>query len=113
LPERELVRAAYNDTIRPLFLAALITSFVGLGAGFFAKNYYLGASHNAVEMDKIIRFREKEEVSPEVIAARAREVQERVEREVVIPTGVQESAAGFADADGQGRKSKKWRLGRN
>lgn len=83
IPERELIRSAYNDTIRPLFLAALITSFVGLGAGFFAKNYYLGDSHNAVEEDKVIRIRNKEEVTPEAIAARAKEVQERVEKEVL------------------------------
>lgn len=83
MPERELVRAAYNDTIRPLFLAALITSFVGLAAGFFTKNYYLGESHNAIEENKVIRFRNKDEVSPEAIAAKAREVQERVEKEVL------------------------------
>lgn len=79
---RELVIKAYNETMRTLAIAALCTSFLGLAAGFFSKNYYLGDSHNNVEDHKKIRMRNKEEVSPEVVAARAREVQERIEREV-------------------------------
>lgn len=78
---RDQVIQAYKDTMTPLALAGLITSFLGLAAGFFTKDFRLGQEHNSVETHKIIKFREKEEVAPEVIAARARAVQEKVERE--------------------------------
>jgi len=42
-------------------------------AGFFASNYYLGQAHNAIETDKIIKFRNQSEIDDELAAMRARE----------------------------------------
>ncbi|WVQ79992.1 hypothetical protein IAT38_002093 [Cryptococcus sp. DSM 104549] len=74
---RPLVIQAYNEAIRPLYLAGLITSAAGLFFGFLTTDYYLGKTHNAIE-DKEVRFRSKEETDPEVVAAKAREVEEKV-----------------------------------
>lgn len=79
---RAQVIQAYKETMTPLALAGFITSFLGLAAGFFTKDFRLGQEHNSVETHKIIRFRDKEEVDPDIVAARARAVQEKVDREV-------------------------------
>lgn len=63
-------------------MAAMIVTFGSLIASLFASNFYLGQAHNAVEGHKIIKWRNKEETAPEVIAARAREVEEKVKAEV-------------------------------
>jgi VIT1/CCC1 family predicted Fe2+/Mn2+ transporter len=50
------------ESVHDLFLAALIVSFVAVFASLFASNFYLGQAHNAIETDKIIRLRRKEEI---------------------------------------------------
>ncbi|KAL7419034.1 hypothetical protein Q5752_005870 [Cryptotrichosporon argae] len=69
---RDLVKRAYLEGVRGLWLAGLITSFGSLIAAFFVKNYYLDQRHNAVEGDKVVRFRNEEEIE----AARAGAVRE-------------------------------------
>lgn len=56
----------------------MVTSFGGLLAGFFASNFYLSEAHNAIETHKIIKWRGQDETNPEVIAAKAREVEEKI-----------------------------------
>jgi hypothetical protein len=80
---RALVIEAYLSGMRPLMLAGFLTSFLGLIAGFFTTNYRLGESHNTVEENKIIRMRAQEEIDPEVLAARAKLVEEQ-QRAAVI-----------------------------
>ncbi|OXG87858.1 siderophore-iron transporter Str3 [Cryptococcus neoformans Gb118] len=58
---RDLVKKSYMESVSPLFLAGLITSFCSVIAALFASNYYCGQNHNAIE-DKIIKFRNTEEV---------------------------------------------------
>ena len=79
---RDKVIQAYLEAVEPLWLAGLCTSFLGLIAGFFTTNYYLGENHNSIEENKIIRMRNKDEVAPEVIAAKAHEVEAKIEAEV-------------------------------
>ncbi|WRT66816.1 uncharacterized protein IL334_003779 [Kwoniella shivajii] len=74
---RALIVQAYDEAIKPLYLAALITSFVSLIFGFCTKNYVLDDRHNAVE-DTKINMRSEEETAPEVVAAKAREVEAKV-----------------------------------
>lgn len=63
-------------------MAAMIVTFGTLLASIFASNFYLGQSQNAIETHKIIKFRNKEETSPEAIAERVREAERRVKDEV-------------------------------
>ncbi|WWC59437.1 uncharacterized protein I303_101993 [Kwoniella dejecticola CBS 10117] len=74
---RPLVIQAYNEAIRPLYLAALITSFLSLIAGAFTTDFYLGKTHNSIEKKEVV-FRSADETAPEVVAAKAREVEEKV-----------------------------------
>ena len=53
-------------------MSALIVIFIALIAGFFASNYYLGQAHNAIETDKIIKFRNQSEIDEELAAMRAK-----------------------------------------
>ncbi|WWD08232.1 hypothetical protein V865_006343 [Kwoniella europaea PYCC6329] len=66
---RNLVKQAYLESMKPLFLAALITSFCSIIAAAFAKNYYLGDTHNAIE-DKVIKFRDQQEIEEELTERR-------------------------------------------
>lgn len=50
------------EAIRPLFVAALVVVFGAIIAGFFASNFFLGEAHNAVETDKIIKIRDRDEI---------------------------------------------------
>lgn len=63
-------------------MAAMIVTFGTLVASIFASNFYLGQSQNAVETHKIIKFREKEETSPEAIAEKVREAERRVRSDI-------------------------------
>lgn len=60
--------------MRPLFLAALITSCVPLIAGVMTTNFYLGEQHNAME-DKEIKMRNAEETTEEAIKAKLAQAQ--------------------------------------
>lgn len=60
------------ESVEGLFLGALIVMFVALFAGFFASNYYLGEAHNAIETDKIIKFRDQRQIDEELAAIRAK-----------------------------------------
>ncbi|KIY70184.1 hypothetical protein CYLTODRAFT_442186 [Cylindrobasidium torrendii FP15055 ss-10] len=64
-----LINKAYTDAMRPLFLAALITSCVPLVAGMMTTNFYLGEQHNAME-NKEIKMRNAEETTEEAIKAK-------------------------------------------
>jgi hypothetical protein len=59
-------------------MAAMIVTCGTLLASIFASNFYLGESHNAVETHKIIRFRNKAEMAPKVVAAKAREAEQQI-----------------------------------
>ncbi|KAK6903936.1 hypothetical protein I203_107447 [Kwoniella mangroviensis CBS 8507] len=74
---RPLVIQAYNEAIRPLYIAALVTSTLSLVAGAFTTNFYLGTTHNAIEKKEVV-FRSADETAPEVVAAKAREVEEKI-----------------------------------
>jgi hypothetical protein len=63
-------------------MAAMIVTFGTLFASIFASNFYLGQSQNAIETHKIIKFRNKEETSPEAIGEKVREAERRVKEEV-------------------------------
>lgn len=63
-------------------MGAMIVTFGTLLASIFASNFYLGQSHNAVETDKLVVFRNKEETIPEVVAAKAREAEDRIRAEL-------------------------------
>ncbi|WVQ70460.1 uncharacterized protein L199_008687 [Kwoniella botswanensis] len=71
---RELIVKAYDEAVKPLYLAALLTSFVSLIFGAFTKNYVLDDRHNAVE-DTVISMKSEDETAPEVVAAKAREAE--------------------------------------
>jgi len=62
-------------------MAAMIVTFGTLLASIFASNFYLGQSQNAIETHKIIKFRNKEETSPEAIAEKVRKAEQRVKEE--------------------------------
>ena len=62
-------------------MAAMIVTFGTLLASIFASNFYLGQSQNAIETHKIIKFRNKEETSPEAIAEKVRKSEQRVKEE--------------------------------
>nr|BAK05769.1 predicted protein [Hordeum vulgare subsp. vulgare] len=79
---RSAVVQAYNDSVWGLYLAGMITSFLSLIAGFITSNYYLDQKHNIVE-DKEIKFRNEDEVADDVIAAKAREVEEKIAQKVM------------------------------
>ncbi|KAF8914570.1 major facilitator superfamily domain-containing protein [Mucidula mucida] len=57
---RDLVIQAYSEAVRPLFLGALILSFVPLLAGCLTTNFYL---------EKVVVIRSEEETKEEVIKA--------------------------------------------
>ncbi|KAK1925985.1 hypothetical protein DB88DRAFT_480303 [Papiliotrema laurentii] len=63
---RDLIKQAYLESMRGLFLAGLVVSFGSIIAGAFTVNFYLGQQHNIVEPEKIIRFRTAEEIEGEV-----------------------------------------------
>lgn len=73
---------AYLDSTHKLFMAAMIVCCGALIASLFASNFYLGQSHNAIETHKIIKFRNKDETAPEVVAAKAREAEEKARAEL-------------------------------
>ncbi len=57
---RDLIKEAYMQSTKGLFLAGLIVSFGSIIAGIFARNFYLTSAHNAVEPHKIITMRKAE-----------------------------------------------------
>lgn len=63
-------------------MAAMIVTFGTLLASLFASNFYLGQNHNAIETDKLVVFRNKEDTAPEVVAAKAREAEEKIRAEL-------------------------------
>lgn len=79
----DLINRAYTESLRPLFLAALVVSFLALAAGFLTVDFRLGAAHNTIETHKEIRIRGEDETSDEVIASRVREAEEKARRQVV------------------------------
>jgi len=82
-PERELIRSAYNDSFWALALAGVITSFLPLLAACFTTNFYLGKTQNSVESTEIV-FRDEAETRAEVVAAKAREVEERYRQDAMM-----------------------------
>ncbi|KAK8849795.1 hypothetical protein IAR55_005131 [Kwoniella newhampshirensis] len=79
-PRNEVI-AAYNEAIKPLYLAALITSMLSLVCGAFTTNFFLGENHNDIEQKKVIKIRTEKEVAPEILAAKAREIEEKLAAE--------------------------------
>lgn len=47
--ERKMVMHAFDQTMRPLYIAALSLSFVPLLCGLYMPNFYLGKAQNAVD----------------------------------------------------------------
>ncbi|WVQ89262.1 hypothetical protein IAS59_003015 [Cryptococcus gattii] len=77
---RDLVITAYNEAVKPLYLAALIMSMLSLAFGILTYDIRLGKAHNSIEKRETV-IRSEDEVSPEVIAAKAREVEEKIAAE--------------------------------
>lgn len=79
----DLVVRAYTESLHGLFLAALVVCVLALVAGCLTQDFYLGTAHNTVEQHKEVRMRGEEETADEVIAARAREAEEKARAQVV------------------------------
>jgi MFS family permease len=77
-----LVNQAYTESLRGLYIGALVTSMLALVAGMLTKEFILGAAHNTIETNKEIRFRSKEEVSDEAIAQKVAEAEAKALREL-------------------------------
>ncbi|OXG22594.1 siderophore-iron transporter Str1 [Cryptococcus neoformans Tu401-1] len=92
---RDLVITAYNEAIRPLYLAALIMSMLSLAFGIFTYDIHLGKNHNAIEKRETA-IRSEDEVRPEIIAAKAKEVEEKIAAEVFGNEQLQ-AQAGYRD----------------
>lgn len=86
---------AYNEAIRPLYLAALIMSMLSLAFGIFTYDIHLGKNHNAIEKRETA-IRSEDEVRPEIIAAKAKEVEEKIAAEVFGNEQLQ-AQAGYRD----------------
>ncbi|KAL1689797.1 hypothetical protein GGG16DRAFT_93155 [Schizophyllum commune] len=71
----DLVVKAYGDSIRPLFIAALVLSIVPILAGFYTTNFYLGTQHNAIEA-KEVKILSADETTEEAIREKARRAEE-------------------------------------
>jgi len=50
---RETDSSAYNNTVRPLFIAGLCITAIPLICGILMPNYYLGKTHNKVERNDV------------------------------------------------------------
>lgn len=86
---------AYNEAIRPLYLAALIMSMLSLAFGIFTYDIHLGKNHNAIEKRETA-IRSEDEVRPEIIAAKAKEVEEKIAAEIFGNEQLQ-AQAGYRD----------------
>ncbi|KAJ7712572.1 hypothetical protein B0H16DRAFT_1743973 [Mycena metata] len=71
---RDLVIKAYDDTAYYLFLVSLC--LLSILAACFTTNFYLGATHNAIE-SKEVRLRDENETDEEVIRRKAAEIEAR------------------------------------
>lgn len=80
----DLINKAYTESLRGLYIGALVTSMLALIAGCLTKEFFLGAAHNTVETNKEIRMRSEAEVADEVISEKVREVEERLRRETAV-----------------------------
>ncbi|KAL1742280.1 hypothetical protein HDZ31DRAFT_75610 [Schizophyllum fasciatum] len=67
----DLVVKAYGDSIRPLFIGALVLSIVPILAGCYTTNFYLGTQHNAIET-KEIKILSADETTEEAIREKAK-----------------------------------------
>ncbi|BEI81736.1 hypothetical protein CcaverHIS002_0208960 [Cutaneotrichosporon cavernicola] len=63
----DLVNRAYSEAMRPLFIAAIVSSCVAFIISLFAKEMELNSNHNNVEKHKEIYLRNKDEVTDEAI----------------------------------------------
>jgi hypothetical protein len=75
-----LINKAYSDSLRGLYIGALITSMLALVAGLLTKEFHLGTAHNTVEPHKEIVARQA--LSDDEIAAQAKAVEEKVRQEM-------------------------------
>lgn len=76
----DLINRAYTESLRGLYIGALITSMLALIAGLLTKEFYLGQAHNTVEPHKEVVMRDG--VSDDAIAAEAQKVEEKVLHEL-------------------------------
>jgi hypothetical protein len=63
----DLVNLAYSEAMRPLFIAAIVSSCLAFVIAIFAKEMDLNRNHNIVETHKEVRLRNKDEVTDEAI----------------------------------------------
>ncbi|WWC85163.1 uncharacterized protein L201_000020 [Kwoniella dendrophila CBS 6074] len=80
---RALIVKAYDEAVKPLYLAGFLTSFVSLIFGFFTRNYVLDDRHNVIESTKVV-MKSQDETAPEVVAARAREAEAKAAEKLNI-----------------------------
>ncbi|KAG5641857.1 hypothetical protein DXG03_004097 [Asterophora parasitica] len=78
----DLIDKAYTESLRGIYLGALITCFLSLCAGFLTKEFVLGDTHNTIELNKEVKIRSADEVDEKIIAEKARAVEDRIRREV-------------------------------
>jgi hypothetical protein len=79
---REAINHAYTDAMKPLLAAAIGTTLCALLITVFAQEMVLDRRHNDIENHKIVRFRNKDEVTDEAIAAQVAVAEEKARREI-------------------------------
>jgi len=78
----DLINKAYTESLRGLYIGALVTSMLALVAGCLTKEFFLGVAHNTVETHKEMRMRTEEEVAEEALARQVAEAKEKALREL-------------------------------
>lgn len=78
----DMVTRAYSEAMRPLLIAAICTTCLAFIVSFFSKEMHLGQGHNAVELHKEVRIRDKNEVTDEAILEHVREAEDKARTEL-------------------------------
>lgn len=79
----DMIVKSYTAGIRPLLAAAIGTTLLALVISFFAQEIVLDRKHNDIEQHKIVRIRDKEEVTDEAIRREVARAEERARAEVI------------------------------
>lgn len=76
------VNLAYTMAMKPLLAAAIGTTVLALLISIFAQEMVLDRRHNDIEDHKIVRFRNKDEVTEDAILAQVEKAEERARHEL-------------------------------
>ncbi|GMK54164.1 hypothetical protein CspeluHIS016_0107500 [Cutaneotrichosporon spelunceum] len=78
----DLVNRAYSEAMRPLFIAAVVSSCVAFVIALFAKEMNLNRRHNIVEEHKEVYLRNKDEVTDQAILEKVEIAENKVRIEL-------------------------------